>query len=333
MNNSTTVLLALALALAMPAAGSAKGPAEGASAFASAVPRYDHIVIVIEENKDYDEVVGSTHAPYINNVLVKEGANLTRMFAEEHFSEGNYFWLFSGSNQNIGFTDRIPSARNNPAYPFLRDNLGHQLIQAGYTFKGYCEGLPKIGDTVSASGNYARKHVPWVSFRNLPNGSAESLSVNLQFLQFPADFSSLPTLSIVIPDLINDMHSGPENARVANGDAWLGEKMNGYYQWAKSHNSLLIVTFDENNDRILYKGITDPASTKPDIQNRIPTIIAGAGVKHGDFSEGAGVTHVNLLRTIEAMYGLPGIGKQQENAARFGIPDDYIIRDIFQGAN
>jgi phosphatidylinositol-3-phosphatase len=331
MNNSTSVLLALALSLAMPDFGSAKDQTRGASA--SLVPRYDHIVIVIEENKDYNEVVGSRHAPYINNVLVKEGANLTRMFAEEHFSEGNYFWLFCGSNHNIGFTDQIPSSHNNPVYPFQADNLGRQMIQAGFTFKGYCEGLPKIGDTVSAVGNYARKHVPWVSFGNLPSGSAESTSVNLQFLQFPSDYSALPTLCIVIPDLINDMHSGPENTRVASGDAWLGEKMNGYYQWAKSHNSLLIVTFDENNDRILYKGLTDPASKKPEIQNRIPTIIAGAGVKHGDFPEGAGVTHVNLLRTIEAMYGLPAIGKQQGNAARFGIRDDYVIKDIFQGTN
>ena len=42
---------------------------------------------------------------------------------------------------------------------------------------------------------------------------------------------------------------------VANGDKWLKEKMNGYYQWAKLHNSLFIVTFDENNDRIRYTGI------------------------------------------------------------------------------
>ena len=93
-------------------------------------------------------------------------------------------------------------------YPFQGDNLGEQLINAKYTFKGYSEGLPRIGDTVSVSGNYARKHVPWVSFGNLPNGSTESTSVNLQFQQFPTDFSKLPTLCIVIPDLINDMHSG-----------------------------------------------------------------------------------------------------------------------------
>jgi hypothetical protein len=63
------------------------------------LPRYDHIVIVVEENKDYDQNIGSQSAPYLNKLAV-EGANFPRMFAEEHNSEGNYLWLFSGSNQN-----------------------------------------------------------------------------------------------------------------------------------------------------------------------------------------------------------------------------------------
>src|SRR5216683_4578734 len=63
------------------------------------LPVYDHVVIVVEENKDYEQIIGNKNASYINDVLRKEGANLTKSYAEEHFSEGNYFWLFSGSNQ------------------------------------------------------------------------------------------------------------------------------------------------------------------------------------------------------------------------------------------
>jgi hypothetical protein len=66
-----------------------------------------------------------------------------------------------------------------------------------------------------------------------------------------------------------------------------------------------------------------------DLQNRIVTIFAGAHVKPGTYSEGKGVTHVNILRTIEAMYGLPKSGAQQPNAAGGGISDDKIITDIF----
>src|SRR2546428_1205323 len=72
----------------------------------STLPRFDHIVIVVEENKDYDQIIGSEDAPYLNKLAV-EGTNLTHMFGEEHNSQGNYFWLFSGDNQNVGFDDRV----------------------------------------------------------------------------------------------------------------------------------------------------------------------------------------------------------------------------------
>ncbi len=293
------------------------------------LPKYDHIVIVIEENKDYSEVVGNKDAPYINNVLVNEGANLTQIFAEEHSSEGNYFWLFSGSNQNVGYHDDIPDSLSNPDYPFESANLGEQLIEKGHTFKGYSESLPEIGDTVSKADKYARKHVPWISFGNLPDGKTEKASTNLQFEQFPADFHKLPTVSIVIPNLIDDMHSGETASRVKNGDTWLKDNLDKYYRWAKTHNSLLIITFDENDNKIHYSGMTDPRSDEQSIKNRIPTVIAGAHIKHGDYPEGIGVTHVNLLRTIEAIYGLAKAGAQQMNALKYGIQGDYIIKDIF----
>ena len=68
------------------------------------LPVYDHVVLVVEENKDYDQIIDNPKAPYINLTLREEGANFTQMFGEEHKSQGNYFWLFSGSNQNVGFT-------------------------------------------------------------------------------------------------------------------------------------------------------------------------------------------------------------------------------------
>ena len=66
-----------------------------------------------------------------------------------------------------------------------------------------------------------------------------------------------------------------------------------------------------------------------DLQNRIVTIFAGAHIKPGDYAEGKGITHVNVLRTIEAMYGLSKAGRQQPNAAGMGISDDYLITDVF----
>ena len=303
----------------------------GAAPRAQQLPKYDHVVIVIEENKNYEQVIGNKAAPYINGTLKAEGADLTRMYAEEHYSEGNYFWLLSGSNHGIGFLDAIPGRKSDAGYPFLAPNLGQQLIKHGYTFKGYSEDLPTIGDTVGHKGHYARKHVPWISFGNIPDGKTLADSSNLRWLDFPRDYAALPTVSIVVPNLIHDMHDGRPPKSVADGDVWLRQHLDGYYQWAKSHNSLLIFTFDENDDTSGYAGLTDPASRDQVIQNRIPTLFAGAHVRHGEYPEGNGVTHVNILRTLEAMYGLEKCGGQLESAVKAGIADDKQITDVFDG--
>ncbi len=297
------------------------------------LPRYDHIVIVVEENKNYEDIVGNTAAPYLN-ALVQKGAVLSRMFGEEHNSEGNYFWLFSGSNQAVGFEDLLPKVK------FTTDNLAAALIAKGLSFKGYSQSLPAIGSEIGSTPPgcgrcvYARKHVPWISFANLPNGTTPD-SVNLRFDDFPGDYSKLPTVAFVIPDQEHDMHNGEPSDSIRLGDAWLRVNLDRYYQWAMAHNSLLIVTFDENDNTTHYKELTDPAivvvgndSAGRVKQNRIATIIAGARVKSG-YVESKPFTHVNLLRTIEAMYRLARSGAQQPNAARAGISDDAIITDVF----
>lgn len=337
------------------------GNAEGSTVipWPENLPVYDHIVIVMEENKDYEEVIGQDYAPYINSLL-DESAIFTRMFAEEHFSQGNYYWLFSGDNHNVGFVDQPPEGR-----PFTSPNLASQLIARGLAFKGYVENLP-VDPLVpmGPQGLYARKHVPWLSFSNVPD------SCTVDFSQFPQDaagFESLPTVSFVIPNLDNDMHNTPPGGTavdaIRNGDQWLRENLDAYYRWARDNNSLLIVTFDENDDRRMYMGLTNPwfiearlvegtpepiesmdEELREDLINRTITIFAGAHIRNGEYSEDRGITHVNILRTIESMYGLPRAGAQQPNAAAEiygldpttnqivvlqGIPDDYIITDVF----
>ncbi len=126
--------LCIVIAVALCTAGTAM--AADRPPWPATLPVYDHIVIVVEENKDFEQILGGRFdAPYLRK-LATEGATFERMFAEEHFSQGNYFWLFSGSNQNVGFLDRVPSKANHPDYPFKAGNLGEQLIKKGLSFKG-----------------------------------------------------------------------------------------------------------------------------------------------------------------------------------------------------
>jgi len=308
--------------------------AANAPAWPASLPKYDHIIIVVEENKDYDQIIGNPAAPYLNR-LAQEGANLLRMFGEEHFSQGNYFWLFSGSNQNVGFFDEVPRTKSTAS------NLGQQLIAKRLSFKGYSQSLPAIGSEIDTtppdcrhSCVYRRKHVPWISFANVPNGTTVETSSNLRFADFPRDYNQSPTVAFVIPDMEHDMHNGAPKDSVPAGDLWLKQNLDAYYQWAKTHNSLLIVTFDENDDKTGIAGLTDPAiepdheQSRHDRQNRIATIFAGASVKP-NYAEPSGLTHVNILRTIEAMYGLPKSGAQQPNALRSGISDDATAANVF----
>jgi hypothetical protein len=100
----------------------------------------------------------------------------------------------------------------------------------------------------------------------------------------------------------------------------------------------LIVTFDENDNlAVNYRGLTDPATVQDgsparrSAQNRIATILAGAHVKPG-YREATPFTHVNLLRTLEAIYGLARSGAQQPFALRAGIGDEAVLTGVFQPA-
>jgi phospholipase C len=242
----------------------------------AAVPRPDHVVIVLFENTSEDSIIGNPDAPYFNQ-LADTGANFTNSFAIEHPSQPNYLDLFSGSNQGIT-SDSCP-------HTFDADNEGAQLIAAGLTFTGYSEDLPSPGSTTCTSGDYARKHAPWVNFSNVP---AED---NQPFSAFPTDYSTLPTVSWVVPNLCNDMH----DCSITTGDTWLRDQLDGYVQWAASHNSILITTFDED----------DSAG-----DNQIATIFNGQPVKPGVYTER--IDHFSVLRTVEDMYGLPHAGAAEQ---------------------
>ncbi|HEX4577635.1 MAG TPA: alkaline phosphatase family protein, partial [Edaphobacter sp.] len=85
----------------------------------------------------------------------------------------------------------------------------------------------------------------------------------------------------------DDMHDGT----IQQGDSWLQHHLLAYANWARSNNSLLIVTFDEDQGTTV---------------NHIATIFVGAMVKPGKYGEY--VNHYRLLRTLEDMYGVGHLG-------------------------
>jgi hypothetical protein len=279
LGKSTAAFTIMAAAVVATLVVGANGPgwadsaARPAAAAAAGVPRPDHVVVVMFENKNYTSVIGSSTAPYFN-ALAAQGASFTNSFGLTHPSQPNYIGLFSGSLQGA-IDDTCPLSFAGKA------NLGSQLIAAGLTFAGYSEAMPSDGYTGCTSGTYARKHSPWIDFPNVP------ATANLRYSRFPTDFSQLPTVSFVIPDLCNDMH----DCAVATGDTWLKSHLDAYAQWAKTHNSLLIATFDEDN----FTSV-----------NQIATVMVGQKVRPGAYN--GQINHYNVLRTVEDAYGLAPLG-------------------------
>jgi len=231
-------------------------------------------VVVIFENEHRSNVIGNPRAPYLNK-LAGQGANMTRSYGITHPSQPNYLALFSGTTHGVSSNACLQRFKN-------KQNLGSQLRRAGLSFTGYAEALPKTGFTGCVRGRYQRKHNPWVNFANLPRSS------NKPFSAFPQDYRKLPTVSFVSPDMCNSMH----DCSIHTGDRWMKKHFARYAKWAKHHNSLLVVTFDENAG----------GSVHP-----IPTIIVGAGIRPGRYAER--MNHYTLLRTIEKAYELPPLGR------------------------
>jgi hypothetical protein len=252
------------------------------------LPKPDHIVIVMFQNKNYSDIVGSSKAPYINSLLADSStAHFTQSYALTHPSQPNYLMLFSGSNQGVT-TDNVPTNT-----PFHTCNLGASILASSKTFTGYSESMPSPGYLGNNTSLYYRKHNPWSDWQ----GSGENTlpaAVNQPFSSFPQDYSQLPALSIVVPNIINCMHDGT----IEQGDTWLQNHFSSYVQWAKTHNSLLIVTFDEDGNGE---------------NNRILTLFNGPMVKHGQYANR--ITHYNLLRTLEDIYNLPACGASANSTA------------------
>ena len=288
---STSVQPAGQSSASMPTTATATAAATVTSPATGVIPAYDHVVMVLLENHGYTQIIGSSNAPYINS-QVSASALFTNSHGGPdvlHPSFPNYIQLFSGGTQGVT-NDNCPPA----GQPFSVASLASVLIAAGKTFGGYAQSAP-AGFTACGPSPYAGRHVPWVWFSSVPQ------SVHHDFTAFPqtaGGWATLPTVSIVVPDLAHDMHSfGTETdaQTIQAGDTWIQANLDGYAQWAKTHNSLYIIQFDEDN------------FTTAD---HIPTMFIGQHVKAGQYGEL--VNHYIVLRTLADMFGAARPGKSAQ---------------------
>jgi phospholipase C len=258
--------------------------ARGSTAALKPVPSFTHVVVIVLENKEYGDVVGSSEAPAFA-ALARRYALLTNYRGVAHPSLPNYLALVSGSTQGItsDCTDCAVDARS----------LADTLEDAGKRWKTYAEGLPSSGFTGAHAGRYAKKHDPFVYFRDVTSNPARLRRV-VPLSAFAGDLHArrLPDFALVVPDLCHDMHDCP----VATGDAWLSSFLKPLLGSAALGKGVVFVVFDEGSHDDSAGG-----------GGHVPALVLGNVVRAGSrFS--APIDHYGLLRTIEDAWHLPRLG-------------------------
>jgi acid phosphatase len=288
-------LLVLALAAAGCAGSSVEATIPTKAPPSVRVPRFTHVVVVVFENKEATSIAGNPDAPTFN-ALAHRYATLTNYDAVAHPSLPNYLALVSGSTHGISSdcTDCVVRARS----------LADTLAAAGKTWKTYAEDLPYRGFTGASAGRYAKKHDPFLYFRDVLASRARRNRV-VPFPQLGRDLRShrLPAFSLVIPNLCNDMH----DCSVATGDAWLRAHVVPLLHSPELRGGVVFVVFDEGTSGTGGGGHVAALALGP-------TVRAGARFTRA-------TNHYGLLRTIEDAWSLPRLGY-----SRTGTPIGHIWR-------
>jgi len=258
------VALALLAAFVLPSAQAAGG-----------VPQFAHVIVIVFENKEEQQVIGARSAPTFTR-LARTYARLGNYHGVAHPSLPNYLALVSGSTHGISTdcTSCTVAARN----------LVDTMEQVGRTWKTYAEGLPRAGFTGPFAGRYAKKHDPFLYFRDVV-GSPSRLRNVVPFTQLAADLRAqqLPDFALVVPNMCDSMH----DCSVRTGDRWLARTIPPLLQLS---DTVVFVTFDEGS-----------------VPNHVPALALGTAVKpHVSFAPRT--SHYGLLRTIEDAWGLPPLG-------------------------
>jgi hypothetical protein len=289
--------LALGLALSVLESGCG-GSSMGATVPSTAppsvrVPDFTHVVLVVFENHEASSIAGNPDAPTFN-ALARRYATLTNYDAVTHPSLPNYLALVSGSTHGISSdcTDCVVHARS----------LADTLAAAGKTWKTYAEDLPYPGFTGSSSGRYAKKHDPFLYFRDVAESRARRNRV-VPFTQLSGDLRRhrLPDFSLVVPNLCDDMH----DCSVATGDAWLKAHVVPLLHSRQLRGGVVFVVFDEGTSSTGGGG-------------HVEALALGPTVRGGSKFTKA-TNHYGLLRTIEDAWGLPRLANSRTGTPVGGI--------------
>ena len=244
-------------------------------------------------------------------------------------------------------------------YPASVPTLPDQLEAAGLTWKAYMEdmgkdparerptcghtalGRPETTSLASRSDQYAAKHNPFVYFHSIIDNQprCDSHVVNLE--QLPQDLASAATTAnyvFITPNLCNDGHDAHCVDGRRGGLAAVNEFLRNWVPLIERSaafraDGLLVITFDES-DGLGIEGSgaccgeqpLPGARYRPGFNGpgggRVGAVVLSPFVKPGTVSA-VPYNHYSLLRTVEAIFGLPPLGYAAEPQLHAFGPDIF----------
>ena len=256
------------------------------------VPSFDHIVLILLENRSYSSVIGSSSMPHIND-LARRNVLLTDYFAVAHPSLPNYIALVSGTTADIS-SDCTKCYVNHP-------NLGDLLDASGHTWKTYQEDMPSpcyVGDAKP----YYQKHDPFIYFNSIRLNAArcDRSVVPLTTLDSDLANNQLPNFAFIMPNYCDSGHSCP----ASTADQWVSNMVSKLQASpALGHKYLIIITFDEGSDSSHASCCGLPRGG-----GQVATVLISPLARPG-FQDNTPYSHYSLLKTILAAWKLPGLGE------------------------
>jgi len=266
----------------------------------ASAPTYKHVIVIMEENASYANVIGGSAAPYITSLANACGL-ATNYHNVTHSSLPNYLALTGGLPlQRLGsyLNDCLPRGCPQVAPSSIFQEVGN--------WKAYEESMPSPCDR-SNSGSYAPKHNPALYYaglgvtcrtRDVSLGTTSSSSL----LGDLANNTTAPKYMFVTPNLCNDGH----DCGIAGSEAWLIKWVplliaSGAY---KARDTAIFIVWDEGEGGNYSAGEHCVASS--DTSCHVPLIVVAPSVPKG-VKVGGNYSHYSLLATIDWLLGVPDL--------------------------
>ncbi|MEZ4365077.1 MAG: alkaline phosphatase family protein [Kofleriaceae bacterium] len=294
--------MALAVGLAAGCGPDEVVPARGLDAAAAVVDaRVDATIdaastawtvfVIVLENHDYDEIIGSADAPYIN-ALLPEAVLATDYHETGSRSQPNYLHLVSGANQYPGTINTLPTEA---PFPVDEPDLGAALTAGGLWWRTYQQsmGMPC---RLTNAGRYVVRHNPFVYFAALQEDHDACVEHVVDLGALADDLAAnRPRLAWLQPDLIDGGHDPAADppAALRASDAWLAATLPTVRASAGYANGgVVLLTWDEAVGR-------DGRS-----ETRVPLVMLSPRLRAPGTTVDEPLDHGALLATVLDVLGL-----------------------------